>query len=209
MSDYKIHEEVNDLTPGRTYQVARTHSGHYIGNPDDAKHLCDQKGISPELREPNHNVCSIGFCEKEQKWYGWSHRAIYGFGVGDTVNKGDCAYTANNPEEMIDDHANFFLDISQEAADERRKECMIAPDKSGILISHSSFIESLSEIPIISIKDAVSVLSGNLNPEDVRVDIPDNFLESTSFIPVGRGEWTAKTLEDARQMACDFAESVG
>ena len=24
----------------------------------------------------------------------------------------------------------------------------------------------------------------------------------------GRGEWTAQTLEDARQMACDFAEGV-
>lgn len=26
------------------------------------------------------------------KWYGWSHRAIYGFKVGDKVKKGDCAY---------------------------------------------------------------------------------------------------------------------
>lgn len=28
------------------------------------------------------NGC-IGFSEKEQKWYGWSHRAIHGFGIGD------------------------------------------------------------------------------------------------------------------------------
>ena len=27
------------------------------------------------------------------KWYGWSHRATYGFGIGDKVKKGDCAYT--------------------------------------------------------------------------------------------------------------------
>lgn len=26
------------------------------------------------------------------KWYGWSHRAMYGFGIGDKVKKGDCAY---------------------------------------------------------------------------------------------------------------------
>lgn len=26
------------------------------------------------------------------KWYGWSHRAVYGFGIGDKVKKGDCAY---------------------------------------------------------------------------------------------------------------------
>ena len=29
------------------------------------------------------NGAAIGFSEKEQKWYGWSHRAIYGFGIGD------------------------------------------------------------------------------------------------------------------------------
>ena len=28
------------------------------------------------------------FSEKEQKWYGWSHRAINGFGVGDKITKG-------------------------------------------------------------------------------------------------------------------------
>jgi hypothetical protein len=33
---------------------------------------------------------SIGFSEKEQKWYGWSHRAIYGFKVGDGCKAGDC-----------------------------------------------------------------------------------------------------------------------
>lgn len=27
----------------------------------------------------------LGFSEKEQKWYGWSHRAIVGFGVGDKI----------------------------------------------------------------------------------------------------------------------------
>lgn len=27
----------------------------------------------------------LGFSEKEQRWYGWSHRAIFGFGVGDKI----------------------------------------------------------------------------------------------------------------------------
>jgi hypothetical protein len=34
----------------------------------------------------------LGFSEKEQKWYGWSHRAIYGFGVGTKIKKGDVVY---------------------------------------------------------------------------------------------------------------------
>lgn len=35
-----------------------------------------------------HNA-PIGFSEKEQKWYGWSHRAIHGFKVGDKCKDGD------------------------------------------------------------------------------------------------------------------------
>ena len=30
----------------------------------------------------------LGFSEKEQKYYGYSHRGIYGFGIGD-ICKGD------------------------------------------------------------------------------------------------------------------------
>ena len=40
----------------------------------------------------SHSGASIGFSEEEQKWYGWSHRAIYGFGVGSKVEKGNIAY---------------------------------------------------------------------------------------------------------------------
>ena len=42
--------------------------------------------------DPADNVCSIGFCEKDQKWYGWSHRAIHGFGIGDEMKKGMIGY---------------------------------------------------------------------------------------------------------------------
>lgn len=36
-------------------------------------------------------IDGLGWSEKEQKWYGWSHRAIYGFKVGDKVKEGDVA----------------------------------------------------------------------------------------------------------------------
>ena len=41
--------------------------------------------------DKDHGVCSVGFCKEDGKWYGWSHRAIYGFKIGDKVKKGDCA----------------------------------------------------------------------------------------------------------------------
>lgn len=62
----------------------------YIGNTKWAYRLW-KRGIVPELKRPGSRVCSVGFCESKQKWYGWSHRAIYGFGIGDVVEEGDCA----------------------------------------------------------------------------------------------------------------------
>ncbi|MBN2256690.1 MAG: hypothetical protein JW704_02550 [Anaerolineaceae bacterium] len=45
----------------------------------------EKHGIVSQKRRSDSTVHSIGFSEKEQKWYGWSHRAIVGFGVGDKI----------------------------------------------------------------------------------------------------------------------------
>ena len=107
---------------------AYTPSGQYIGSPKDALKLCVKRGIIPEVRYPKRLAtnpfiaCSFGWSPLKRKWYGWSHRAIYGFRIGSKCRMVDCHY---------------------------------APKNRG-----------------------------------------------------GRGEWTAKTLLDARQMAIDFAEGV-
>lgn len=62
--------------------------GDYVGDPDMADHLAEL-GITPERRTPTSSVCSVGFSEKSNKWYGWSHRAIHGFTIGDQVEAGD------------------------------------------------------------------------------------------------------------------------
>lgn len=49
----------------------------------------DEHGIVGEKAAPDHTTNSIGFSEKEGKWYGWSHRAIAGFGVGDMIFEPD------------------------------------------------------------------------------------------------------------------------
>jgi hypothetical protein len=63
--------------------------GVYVGDKETADFLAE-KGIIPEAKRTDSNVCSIGFSHKDQKWYGWSHRAIHGFGVGDIAKAGDC-----------------------------------------------------------------------------------------------------------------------
>jgi hypothetical protein len=64
--------------------------GVYVGDVETADFLAE-RGILPEPRTDQSTVCSIGFSHKDRKWYGWSHRAIHGFGIGDTVEDGDCA----------------------------------------------------------------------------------------------------------------------
>jgi hypothetical protein len=63
--------------------------GGYIGNEDIAKNLCEKRGIDPQINESDHTVCSIGYCFREDRWYGWSHRAIAGFGIGDEVHSSE------------------------------------------------------------------------------------------------------------------------
>lgn len=73
-------------------------TGHWIGDAKTARLLCKKLGLRQlQKAHPNHCVCSIGFNEKDQKWYGWSHRAIFGFGIGDMFFE----------EEYGDEDTNF------------------------------------------------------------------------------------------------------
>jgi hypothetical protein len=197
---YTIRTElISDYGDPFEMESAYNPQGDYIGNLDMAKRLCEDRGIAPVKSAPDHGVCSIGFCEKEQKWYGWSHRAIYGFGIGSKCEKGDCHYVADTPEGLIEDRANFFADISEECAQEKRDECQILPDRSGIRILHTPInlpmASSLEEV-IDSLDDPSTLPTETI------------FKDAWSIQKCGRGEWTAETLEDAKQMAIDFAEGV-
>jgi len=82
-------------------------TGHWIGNPRSTRCLCKKHGLRQiQKAEPNHCVASIGFSEEEQKWYGWSHRAIFGFGINDEVftdnSSEDCSLYQNFLAKMED-----------------------------------------------------------------------------------------------------------
>ncbi len=94
-----------------THQVAYTPEGAYIGNLGRARSLCEKRGIAPELMSPGRKVCSIGFCADEQKWYGWSHRAIYGFGVGAVVAEGDCCASSGWTADYLAEHPDEDLSL--------------------------------------------------------------------------------------------------
>lgn len=105
----RTEEVTMEDNPTVIMKSAYTPSGDYIGTSRWAHRLIVKRGVKPEKRTPTSNVCSIGFCKKEQKWYGWSHRAIHGFGIGDEVREGSCVaesgwtdeYLAEHPEEDV------------------------------------------------------------------------------------------------------------
>lgn len=88
---YKVKELVkpND-SPSDQFEMDSYYTidgDYYLGDEKMAKFICKKRGlvnVQPSLNGAG-KVCSIGFDEKEQKWYGWSHRAICGFGLGDKI----------------------------------------------------------------------------------------------------------------------------
>ena len=77
--------------------------GGYIGRVDNFKKLVIERGIMPQKVDASDKVCSIGK-STDGKWYGWSHRAIYGFSIGDVVNKGDCCASSGWTKEYLKTH---------------------------------------------------------------------------------------------------------
>ena len=91
-SKYIEKKEIWMINKDETSKV-EMHSGYsfgggYIGDMKDVAYLVDKRGITPELSNKKNTTCSIGFNEKENKWYGWSHRAICGFGLGNKIFDG-------------------------------------------------------------------------------------------------------------------------
>lgn len=106
-SGYEVREELwktDKKDPGTVMRQAFTPTGDYIGDTKRAHRLCSVRGIKPEKANSEHCCCSIGFCEKDQKWYGWSHRALYGFGIGDVVEEGDLTASSGYTDEWIKEH---------------------------------------------------------------------------------------------------------
>jgi hypothetical protein len=104
---YVVQEEMvkcGDNDEPLRMKVAYNYNGQYIGDSKTAYRLCTLRGIKPELKKDSLTVCTIGFCKREQKWYGWSHRAIWGYKVGDVIEEGSCASTSGWTDEYLKEH---------------------------------------------------------------------------------------------------------
>lgn len=142
--------------------------GHYVGDYAIAKMLMD-RGIEPQLANVTDKVCSIGFCQAESKWYGWSHRAIGSFGMGSEVKFGDLAYMPSTVDMYCKSRELFYSDLNY-------KDLTVTPESSDSI--------------------RIKYTAGDLNYDGVEP------------VSLGRGEWVATSLEDARTMASNYAMSV-
>ena len=107
-------QELIECITSKSHVIAKSaymSNGDYIGDPKTAHHLIVKLGIKPEKANPEDSVCSIGFCKREQKWYGWSHRAIFGFGLGSEVKEGDCCASSGYTEEYLAEHPEDDLSL--------------------------------------------------------------------------------------------------
>lgn len=181
----ELSEENWMLRPRPRHEVmlisiySRFDSG-YVGNPETAWMLY-RRGIKPEKAYPDSGSCQIGFCEKEAQWYGWA-RAFYGFGVGSKVTRGNIGYTPSDPDELLNDIKPYY---------DHYENTGYEIEENGIRILFDDYDIEYSQDPDSEY--------GTL------IEVNRTFCRREEFVELGRGEWEARTLDDARQMAADFA----
>jgi len=72
------------------------------------KYKLDPLSLSNTNNGGKGSAC-IAFSPDTQKWYGWSHRAVYGFKIGDVVSEGDLVTSTGYTEEFeIENPAEAF-----------------------------------------------------------------------------------------------------
>lgn len=233
---YVVRKELVDsgTGDGSTFEMtsAYTPNGDYIGSSRLAFRLCKTRGIQPMKKTDDSNICSIGFCDKEQKWYGWSHRAMYGFGVGSKVKLGDCAYMPSTKEEVMMDTEQFWgyaidedkVNVYSKFESERESWYQTVVGEDGKCVLEDTpddpddhNLENYSSPDALKVEKVEGEMQDGVAVYYTYTDkIPNEKLrgkEQRHFTPFptkwGRGAWVAKDLDDARQMAVDFAEGVG
>ena len=156
----------------------------YFSNFDDSymTHVGMEKNVTfLAKREITEQLThGVGFSPKDGKWYGWSHRAVFGFKIGSTCEKGDCHYRAANIEDEMAAAILFWCGENH-------------INVKGKIIGSQTIEVSWTyddKTPNKALRGSISSVNWHFNKK------------------FGRGEWTAKTMEDAKEMAVDFNEGV-
>lgn len=101
-----------------------TPEGYYIGDINTAMFVYGRLGLEDvqpisvvsgkkeqEEAIKNKLACQVGFNPEEEKWYGWSHRAYFGYGIGHVAKEGSCETTSGWTEEYLEEHPEEDLTV--------------------------------------------------------------------------------------------------
>ena len=162
----------------------------HVGLEGEIKWLL-KRGITEHLQSINGGSMQLGFNPDEQKWYGWSHRALYGFTTGSECKKGSCHYQADNKENFAEACLGFWQGDEYSVGDDKyefTKGSDYYGDElvDGVLVTYTYN----DKVPNEKLRGSKSE---NFSP------FPDKW---------GKGEWVATNMVEAKEMACDFAKGV-
>jgi len=110
---YEVRDEIwnhDSLEPILMKNMAYNLEGDWIGSSEFAYRLYHKTGVYPEKADPKHCVCTIGFSKRLRKWFGWSHRAMCGFGIGDKIFE---EKYGNDKTPFIKHGSTTIIDFSQ------------------------------------------------------------------------------------------------
>lgn len=163
--------------------------GHYVSKVDQSKvvhtDLLDNGYVKYLVRYGINDLhavdgvewACVGLSEDDGKWYGWSRSHIYGFEVGSSCEKTHIHYKPADKEGFM----------------ELQKALWVDPKHLNLVV------DDITE-------------KGFAIKWDYSDDFPEEKLRGTKgYVPCnfpeeyGKGEWVAETMDDAHQMAIDFA----
>lgn len=190
-------------TLGVCYTKCENH--FYLGSLKDSLFLTGDMGITEQLQPtPNGKVCAVGFNPVTQQWFGWSHRATGAFTIGSEVAKGDCAFCPSNREEFEESAKEFWdIDKKQEMQPGLYRTREFVDFRHDIIDPEVSTSEPIAVLRFADVYDPEPPITVDPNASPIR-EMPVMYPKVW-----GRGAWKAETLEDAKQMAIDFANGVG
>lgn len=177
----------------------------YLGDRKTAKYIVEDLGITEQLQPvPGGKTVAVGFNPETQQWFGWSHRACASFGIGTEVSKGSCGFVPSNREEF-EESCKEFWDIGkkQEMQPGLFRTREFVEFQHDVIDREVSTFEAIAVLRFADVYDPAPPATVDPKASPIR-DMPVMYPRLW-----GRGEWKAETLEDAKQMAIDFANGVG
>lgn len=113
---YEVREESVTISEGEEPIVLKScysPKGDYLGDQETVVHLIKTYKISQfETQKDSPNrVVSMGYSAVAKKWYGWSHRAIFGFGIGDKIFEAEFG----NDHTSFAEHGSVTIETLEQA----------------------------------------------------------------------------------------------